>query len=223
MVSPPSCQVIEHAEKSICRLQVCQLDPQQDCNQTAKWYPGHIHPRLLKAQPERIRQLFCCHQPGRLLPLQSFHSFPGLQQLCLQLCNGYPVPCGHCPSVYTTSALGCMLGSRWSLLHELDSSSLCGGSLIAGFIAAGEGQQAPLDCDFVDSERTRLRAVIDGTIPNTTGNVLSASAYATLGMVCLLLIIVTCLALKETALGEHMADMPHHPIHPHAGHPPHVQ
>ncbi len=83
--------------------------------------------------------------------------------------------------------------------------------LLAGFITAGVGQQSPLDCDYVSSENTLLKAVLDGNIPNTQGNVLSASAYATLAMVCLLVIIVTVLSLKETTYGEHMADASHVP------------
>ena len=86
--------------------------------------------------------------------------------------------------------------------------------ILARFVTAGVGVPSPQQCDYISSEVTLLEAIASGKIPDSeanhwqdkTLNVLSASAYATLGMVCLLIVIVTVLSLKETKLAEYVSE-----------------
>ena len=67
--------------------------------------------------------------------------------------------------------------------------------VLAGFVTAGVGRPSGEQCDYTV---TLGEAIDKGKAPNDQAKVQSASAYATLGMVCLLIIIVTFLSLKET-------------------------
>ena len=87
--------------------------------------------------------------------------------------------------------------------------------LLAGFITAGVGQPSPQQCDYVTSQTALLQGIADGKVPNSQGDVLTASAYATLAMICLLIIIVTVLSLKEGKVVEQVVDdiQQHHQQH----------
>ena len=73
--------------------------------------------------------------------------------------------------------------------------------LLAGFVTAGVGQPSPLDCAYTNSQQSLSQAIRTGKLPDHAGGVLSASAYATLAIACLLILIVTWLALKDTMIG----------------------
>ncbi|KAK9836516.1 hypothetical protein WJX74_002103 [Apatococcus lobatus] len=62
--------------------------------------------------------------------------------------------------------------------------------LLAGFVTAGVGQPSPVECDYVTSESKLLRGVIDGSVADGTANIFVASVYATLGMICVLLVLI---------------------------------
>ena len=69
--------------------------------------------------------------------------------------------------------------------------------LLAGFVTAGVGQPSPLECDYITSENKLLRGVVDGSVVGSTADIFVASVYATLGMICILLVIVIGISLKE--------------------------
>lgn len=70
--------------------------------------------------------------------------------------------------------------------------------LLAGFVTAGVGMPPPADCDGIGASDGLFSAVATGKIPNSQSMVVSASAYATLAMIVVLIILVTFLSLKET-------------------------
>ena len=70
--------------------------------------------------------------------------------------------------------------------------------LLAGFVTAGVSLPDPVSCKGTGASDGLVKAIQTGKIPNTQGHVVSASIYATLGIIILLIIFVTFLSLKET-------------------------
>ncbi len=72
--------------------------------------------------------------------------------------------------------------------------------VLAGFVTAGVGMPSSSQCDYVTSQDQLVKAIETGRAPDDEAQIQSASAYATLGMVCLLIVIVAFLSLKETKM-----------------------
>ena len=69
--------------------------------------------------------------------------------------------------------------------------------LLAGFVTAGVGQPDPVKCDYTTSETQLLRGVVEGSVGNGVADIFVASVYVTLGMICVLLVLVIGVSLRE--------------------------
>ena len=70
--------------------------------------------------------------------------------------------------------------------------------VLAGFVSAGVGRPSGGQCNYSDSIQY---AIQKGKAPDDQAKVQSVSVYATLAMVCLLIVVITFLSLKETKAG----------------------
>ena len=79
--------------------------------------------------------------------------------------------------------------------------------VLAGFVTAGVGLPSARQCNEITSQEALAKAIVTGKAPDDQAQVLSASAYATLGMVCLLIILVTFMSLKESRPSRSHSDI----------------